>query len=268
MEGIFGLGCSVEEHILYGQCLDGRCSERAGWEVASDPIDKTKAKSKWKGKLLKPGLLFAARDGKPELIRHFLKGFQDPKDKTWSEPPDIDMTDDEGRTPLHMACLHGQLEAAMTLLTIPKTLTTRPANPDVQDKLGRTALHYAAAGGNYEIVKELLFRGADPGLLDKEYHSAEDLCHDKKHKVYQLLKMAAVIDSTQRRSQDVVYRKSLDRDVYSQKWDAHVRCVSTSACCLVEPVSRFVLVLCAGTMQRKKVKRHNARHGKGKSTAR
>ena len=78
---------------------------------------------------------------------------KDPVDKTWSEPPDIDMMDGDGRTPLHLACLHGQYDSVMTLLTIPKTLTTRPANPDLQDKLGRTALHYAAAGGNYEIVK-------------------------------------------------------------------------------------------------------------------
>ena len=28
----FGYGCSLQEHILYGQCLDGRCSMRANWE--------------------------------------------------------------------------------------------------------------------------------------------------------------------------------------------------------------------------------------------
>lgn len=225
MEGIFGLGCSVEEHILYGQCLDGRCSERAVWEVASNPVDKAKSKKKWTGNLLKPGLLFAARDGKPELIRHFLAGFQDPVDKTWSEPPDIDMRDNEGRTPLHLACQHGQLEAVNTLLTIPKTLTTRPANADVQDKRGRTALHYAAEGGNYEIVKELLFQGADPGLLDKNGMAAEDLCNDRKHRVYQLLKLASLVDSTQRRNADVVYRKQNERDVYSQLWKEHVRLI-------------------------------------------
>ncbi len=151
--------------------------------MSADPVDKAQAKRKWTGKLLKPGLLFAARDGRPDLIKHFLKGFRDPVDKTWSEPPDIDMTDDQGRTPLHLACQHAQLGAVMELLSVPKTLTTRPADPDKQDRRGRTALHYAAEGGSYEVVKELLFRGADPALLDKEGHAAEDLCHDRKHRV-------------------------------------------------------------------------------------
>lgn len=73
------------------------------------------------------------------------------------------------------------------------------------------------------MTKELLFRGANPGLLDREARAAEDLCHDRKHRVYQLLKMASVMDSTQRRVDDVTYRKKLDRDVYSKQWDMHVR---------------------------------------------
>jgi hypothetical protein len=39
---------------------------------------------------------------------------------------------------------------------------------------------------------------------------------------YQLLKMAAVVDSTQRRTEDVKYRKKYERDVYSKQWDNHV----------------------------------------------
>ena len=29
---IFGYGCSVEEHLKYGKCLDGKCGRRAPWE--------------------------------------------------------------------------------------------------------------------------------------------------------------------------------------------------------------------------------------------
>ena len=31
----FGFGCSVEEHVKYGRCLDGGCSGRARWESTS-----------------------------------------------------------------------------------------------------------------------------------------------------------------------------------------------------------------------------------------
>jgi hypothetical protein len=29
---VFGYGCSVEEHVKYGLCLDGMCGRRAKWE--------------------------------------------------------------------------------------------------------------------------------------------------------------------------------------------------------------------------------------------
>jgi len=32
MPQIFGFGCKLEEHIVYGKCLDGKCGTRAPWE--------------------------------------------------------------------------------------------------------------------------------------------------------------------------------------------------------------------------------------------
>ena len=31
----FGYGCSLEEHIRYGQCIDGLCSTRGNWEAVA-----------------------------------------------------------------------------------------------------------------------------------------------------------------------------------------------------------------------------------------
>ena len=31
-QAVFGYGCSIEEHIKYGLCLDGKCGRRAKWE--------------------------------------------------------------------------------------------------------------------------------------------------------------------------------------------------------------------------------------------
>ena len=32
VQAVFGYGCSIEEHIKYGLCLDGKCGRRAKWE--------------------------------------------------------------------------------------------------------------------------------------------------------------------------------------------------------------------------------------------
>lgn len=32
LQAVFGYGCSVQEHIKYGLCLDGLCGRRAKWE--------------------------------------------------------------------------------------------------------------------------------------------------------------------------------------------------------------------------------------------
>jgi hypothetical protein len=41
----FGFGCSVEEHLKYGQCLDGLCCTRGTWEVAARRKAKLHAKA-------------------------------------------------------------------------------------------------------------------------------------------------------------------------------------------------------------------------------
>jgi hypothetical protein len=32
IQAVFGYGCSVEEHVKFGMCLDGQCGRRAKWE--------------------------------------------------------------------------------------------------------------------------------------------------------------------------------------------------------------------------------------------
>ena len=33
--GVFAYGCSFDEHVKYGMCVDGLCSRRASWEHVS-----------------------------------------------------------------------------------------------------------------------------------------------------------------------------------------------------------------------------------------
>jgi len=64
-----------------------------------------------------------------------------------------------GRSPLHIAALHGNSEAATILLDA-------GASVHVKDLLGHTALYYAARQGNEEIVDKIVEAGGLLGGLD------------------------------------------------------------------------------------------------------
>jgi hypothetical protein len=40
-KAVFGFGCSFEEHVKYGMCLDGQCARRAKWEDVSPSALRT-----------------------------------------------------------------------------------------------------------------------------------------------------------------------------------------------------------------------------------
>lgn len=75
----------------------------------------------------------------------------------------VNLPDEEGRTPLMYASYNGHTEVI-------KKLIEKGANVNIQDPFGRTALMMAASGPFPETVKVLLDGGADPNLIDKEEH--------------------------------------------------------------------------------------------------
>jgi ankyrin repeat protein len=48
-----------------------------------------------------------------------------------------------------------------------RELLARGADPNIADKEGHTALHLAAGAGHLQVVTDLLRRRADPGIRDK-----------------------------------------------------------------------------------------------------
>jgi len=90
----------------------------------------------------------ACRFGHLEIIRALLDAGAYPEAKA------------DGMTPLHWACLDGQVEAARILLL------EAGANVEVQDNLGWTALHFAAYKGDLDIVKVLLDAAASLELRE------------------------------------------------------------------------------------------------------
>ena len=97
-----------------------------------------------------PFLLKAAKKGYLRKIKHALDNYAD-----------IEATNKDGYTPLQMACLNSNI-------AVVKLLLKRGANINVNDDEEKTPLHYACMkGGNLVITQLLLDAGADINIKDK-----------------------------------------------------------------------------------------------------
>ena len=111
----------------------------------------------------------------------------------------VNSKNDQGYTPLTLACYKGNLEVAMFLVEkvsdindnsnygtplmaavykgydkIVAELLKHNANPNIQDSQGGTAMHYAVLFKKYEIIKLLLKAGADFNIQNNVKKSALD----------------------------------------------------------------------------------------------
>ncbi|MFP4190533.1 MAG: ankyrin repeat domain-containing protein [Candidatus Hydrogenedentota bacterium] len=102
-----------------------------------------------------PRLHQLAREGSLERVQDWVK----------AEPEDLERTDVHGRTPLHLAVVHGRTEIASYLLE-------EGADPHSMDEDWRTPLHEAVAGGHEEIVDRLLSERAQVNARDVQGRSA------------------------------------------------------------------------------------------------
>ena len=82
-----------------------------------------------------------------------------------AHPGDLNLPDDSGRTPLHLAASRCRLDAVSFLLDHGATINQRAMG-------GSTPLHFAAQEGCLEGVKILLTRGADINARDNEGRTA------------------------------------------------------------------------------------------------
>ena len=67
---------------------------------------------------------------------------------------DVDAIDVNEMTPLHKACLHGNMALAMALVD-------RGADVDARDIAERTLLHHACDNGHVEVAMALVKKGAN-----------------------------------------------------------------------------------------------------------
>jgi hypothetical protein len=91
----------------------------------------------------------------------------------------VNELDCEGRTPLHLAAMHGNITTSAFLLAW-------KAEVNVQDGQGNTCLHLAAAIQSYKLIRLLLIKGADKRVRNESSQTA-----------YQVAKVFQVEDVTE-----------------------------------------------------------------------
>ncbi|KAK5125795.1 hypothetical protein LTR85_012071 [Meristemomyces frigidus] len=110
------------------------------WRVAFNVVEEDVADDS-AFTVLHTAVVLHAPNGRlsPELLRHAFR--------------DIDTPDRSGETPLHWACIKGDLVAVQLLLQF-------GANTNLKDSAGDTALHYASMSGSPDCVTAMLDAGA------------------------------------------------------------------------------------------------------------
>jgi FOG: Ankyrin repeat len=115
----------------------------------------------------------AAENGRAEIVKILLENRDN------NAEPDLVRTSD-GRTPLHLAAMNGDVATTRILISYVKCLD--PVDPDY-----RTPLHLACLNGHNKVVNMLIDAGADLECLDNEgtspLHLAQYLSEDTKTKM-------------------------------------------------------------------------------------
>jgi ankyrin repeat protein len=126
--------------------------------------------------LLARGANMSAREATGRSAAHFAACLDDPtciQLLLAADPLCVQHQDDSGRTPLHLACVHGCRSVVRALLATALRLPAvhqSSGTTEGGDDLGRTPMHCAAAAGRADIAADLLAAGHDPSVADSLHH--------------------------------------------------------------------------------------------------
>jgi hypothetical protein len=177
----FGHGCNLQEHILYGQCLDGKCSSRGFWEKRN-----TRKIGHWRKKEKTLKVAGEEKKDAEKTALHFAVIYrdQDLVHKLCLDGLNVDAVDEDNKTPLHIACEKGLTRITERLLNnadfpliVKVGYVSKRINPliDEQDMDGHTPLHLASIGAHRKCCELLIDAGANPDVLNNEGMTALDV---------------------------------------------------------------------------------------------
>jgi hypothetical protein len=208
----YGHRCSRHQHLLFGQCVNGECSERATWET----------RRRGPGTAPLGHLAVLSLRGEPKADAEALAVLQQ---------VELGGADERGRTVLHALAAAEFEPAARQLhkleLVLAAARRSGQALPlDARDADGNTALHLAALTEQVELVEALLRAGCSPEVEnvagDSPLQVAQRLTG--KHKIYQALRakvmlndLAAELSEVQRTHRVVTARMLASRGQSQQQ---------------------------------------------------
>lgn len=155
------------------------------------------AKTRYQGKI--ENLTQAITWGNGEDVKRMLS---DPKQAAL-----LNVADERGNTPLHLAVFKKNPEAVKALLEAGATV-------DVGNRMGITALHDAIRAGNPEVVRMLVERGADPFRISKSGDCPFKLASDIERRSAEVVEKA-------RRELDRLSKAGMGQTAEERKEIAH-----------------------------------------------
>jgi len=157
-------------------------------------------------------LLMATKAGNLECVETLLQVNEIVSNTTQH---DIELLNDKGKSLLHFAVSHNQVEIVAMLCEFAIDLI------DWTDKSGNTPLHIAAKYGRYECVKILLETAADPNILNRKGKTPLTLARSRSQRhCVTLLKEYGGSSRGHMPNENNGQKKEMDMDRIMQIWGA------------------------------------------------
>lgn len=184
--GVFGYGCSFDEHVKYGFCLDRKCAQRASWEqVAILNGDIGRIAGDRETLLDKSGTL-TPTEAPPEYTPLEVATYMDDLSAICRL---VELGADMNRvckatkgTCLHIAVCGRRLKLVKGMLEKAEELGLLV---DQRNEAGYTVLQIAASRGYQSLVEVLCDAGADPRLKAPDGQDTVSIA--KTHAIFQIL---------------------------------------------------------------------------------
>jgi hypothetical protein len=218
----FGFGCSLEEHIQFGECLDGLCGKRSHLEKVlnkgAKKIAAKRAKNERRKGLCGEQWDVAARHARRKTALHAaceLNQLEVAHHLLLRGAP-ISGADEDGHSALAYACAGGHVRVVQRLLANAQyphvsdrgyVARRHPPSINATDDEGRTPLHRAASCGHASIVSLLLEAGANAEVLDRQRRTALDVCSSPQ--AFHLLRHRAEVYNRRERLEGVELKRAL-----------------------------------------------------------